>query len=482
MQSFFPLVLSLMSPTGVGTFVIAKEGGALGHVIDPTQNSPSPSPLLSFIFSRMRLAVSLLAWLALVCHFGAFVRAAGCERLVNDTIKDSGMSVSGLSSGAFVSHQFAVAFSSLIDGAGIIAGGPWFSAQANVVLALSLMKDPSLVDVPLLLQEFSNSAKLGYIDPAHCFSSMNIFTFAGIRDSVVHPGVASRTRRFNRALNATTVVGPDIMAEHSFPTLAYGNDCVYLGPMYINSCEYDAAGHALLSSLPGFIAHGPPTLTPVPEDDRNFIRLRQDYFTDLLPPMTAYLAGLDSMAYAYVPTQCRHVLEYSAVKPALIPEGEPDPPAERAPRGVHTAADAAALTAAAAATAPAGGHAPAPSRTTEALLRARSTGLPTLAPGEKYTSDAGGAEKACRVHLALHGCQQTRAQLGNTFSRFTGYNRWAETTNVIVIYPQAIETVTNPKGCWDWWGYSTPAYASKAAPQNVMLARMLTAFRLDTLV
>src|SRR5215213_1995149 len=37
----------------------------------------------------------------------------------------SSITVSGLSSGAFFAHQFHVAYSSLVKGAGIVAGGPY---------------------------------------------------------------------------------------------------------------------------------------------------------------------------------------------------------------------------------------------------------------------------------------------------------------------------------------------------------------------
>jgi hypothetical protein len=41
----------------------------------------------------------------------------------------SSITVSGLSSGAFFAHQFHVAYSSLVKGAGIIAGGPYACAE-----------------------------------------------------------------------------------------------------------------------------------------------------------------------------------------------------------------------------------------------------------------------------------------------------------------------------------------------------------------
>ena len=46
----------------------------------------------------------------------------------------------------------------------------------------------------------------------------------------------------------------------------------------------------------------------------------------------------------------------------------------------------------------------------------------------------------------------------DVFSRNAGYNAIAEANNIIVLYPQAVNSTLNPRGCWDWWGYTSPAY------------------------
>ena len=33
----------------------------------------------------------------------------------------------------------------------------------------------------------------------------------------------------------------------------------------------------------------------------------------------------------------------------------------------------------------------------------------------------------------------------------------------------------NPQGCWDWWGYTGPDYATRKGPQVLTVARMLAA-------
>ncbi len=84
---------------------------------------------------------------------------------------------------------------------------------------------------------------------------------------------------------------------------------------------------------------------------------------------------------------------------------------------------------------------------------------------------------ACRVHVALHGCRQGVQAIGERFVRESGYNRWADANRIIVLYPQAIARngpgfagwrasfVFNPRGCWDWWGYTGPLYHTQSGPQ-----------------
>ena len=83
----------------------------------------------------------------------------------------------------------------------------------------------------------------------------------------------------------------------------------------------------------------------------------------------------------------------------------------------------------------------------------------------------------CRVHVAFHGCRQGAAEVGERYVREAGYNRWADTNALIIVYPQAIKRyspfVYNPRGCWDWWGYTGAAYHTKAAPQIRAVKAML---------
>ncbi|MEO0667572.1 MAG: hypothetical protein AAFZ99_06615 [Pseudomonadota bacterium] len=89
----------------------------------------------------------------------------------------------------------------------------------------------------------------------------------------------------------------------------------------------------------------------------------------------------------------------------------------------------------------------------------------------------------CRLHIALHGCNQGRQSIGDSFARLSGFNRWAEANDIVVLYPQAerIEPPWwnwfggNPNGCWDWWGFAGSDYLSQDGPQMAAIAHMANA-------
>jgi poly(3-hydroxybutyrate) depolymerase len=80
--------------------------------------------------------------------------------------------------------------------------------------------------------------------------------------------------------------------------------------------------------------------------------------------------------------------------------------------------------------------------------------------------------ETCRLHIAFAGCKQTPVDIGDQYARTTGYNRWAETNRLVVLYPQSSPSSGNPNGCWDWWGYDDPAYHTKQGRQMTAVARM----------
>jgi len=99
------------------------------------------------------------------------------------------------------------------------------------------------------------------------------------------------------------------------------------------------------------------------------------------------------------------------------------------------------------------------------------TGHGMAATGWAYIPQACTSGEQCRVHVVLHGCQQNVTLVQQQYVRNTGYNRWADTNNMVMIYPQTSTAATN--SCWDWWGYDSASYAKKAGPQMAAIKAMV---------
>jgi poly(3-hydroxybutyrate) depolymerase len=93
--------------------------------------------------------------------------------------------------------------------------------------------------------------------------------------------------------------------------------------------------------------------------------------------------------------------------------------------------------------------------------------------GYAYVPSACAAGQACKLHVAFHGCLQSASVAGAAFYQNAGYNRWADTNKIIVLYPQLIATANNPGGCWDWWGYEDANFPGKSGGQMVAIKTMI---------
>ncbi len=103
---------------------------------------------------------------------------------------------------------------------------------------------------------------------------------------------------------------------------------------------------------------------------------------------------------------------------------------------------------------------------------------PSLADsGWLYLPPACAAGEPCGLLVAFHGCEQSVEAAGEAFVRDAGFNRWADAARVAVLYPQARASFAplNPKGCWDWWGYTGEAYDTRDGAQLRWLANALDA-------
>ncbi|HEY5716936.1 MAG TPA: hypothetical protein VIS52_00460 [Motiliproteus sp.] len=92
------------------------------------------------------------------------------------------------------------------------------------------------------------------------------------------------------------------------------------------------------------------------------------------------------------------------------------------------------------------------------------------------------SSEPCRVHVALHGCQQSAEEFATNkvyFHQLAGYNEVADNNRIIVLYPQIRarsamqQSPYNPRGCWDFWGYSGSDFYTKTGVQMQAIAQMI---------
>lgn len=202
------------------------------------------------------------------------------------------VTVSGISSGAYLATQAHVALSATIDGAALLAGGPYHCAEGNLGNALGRCISGTGLQAAPLLEATRAAAAAGSIDPIETLAGDRVWLFHGQADAVVNAGVNVALQDFYRALLRTedVTVVDDIPVAHGWPTLESGNSCGEMGGDFINACDYDAAG-ALLQALYGELN------APVPAHEEGLQSLDQ---ASLVPDGGSFAAT----GFAYVPQAC----------------------------------------------------------------------------------------------------------------------------------------------------------------------------------
>ncbi len=88
--------------------------------------------------------------------------------------------------------------------------------------------------------------------------------------------------------------------------------------------------------------------------------------------------------------------------------------------------------------------------------------------GYIYVPQSCAKGSSCTLHISFHGCKQYAGAVGDAYAKGTGLNEWADTNDIVVLYPQTEKSAMvpfNPNGCWDWWGYTDSNYGNQQGPQ-----------------
>jgi poly(3-hydroxybutyrate) depolymerase len=205
------------------------------------------------------------------------------------------VTVSGVSSGAYMAVQFAVAHSSLVRGVGVVAGGPYgcVAGEPQRAFQACLRGAP---DARVAIAAAQRLAALRWIDPTDNLKRTRAWLLAGGADTVVATTVVESARDFFAYFNAAGThfeLMPGL--GHGMPTRDSGVACAATASPYLNRCGEDVAARILghLYGTGGGVRAGRGRLE----------RFRQSEF--VTPWRRIWLASsLDRDGYVFVPEQC----------------------------------------------------------------------------------------------------------------------------------------------------------------------------------
>lgn len=304
--------------------------------------------------------------------------------VVTYNVDPSRITVSGISSGAYMAGQLHIAHSAVFSGVAMIGGGPYYCAMGDISRGLGPCMQGGEMSEGALLEYAHAALGEGKIDDLANLQNDRAWIFHGALDVVVDQAPSEIAAAVYTDLMPADSVSliTNVDAVHGLPTIETGLPCDSYGSPFLNSCGYDSAGE-ILRTLYGHLQARASTAS-------DLLSVTQPGFDD---------AEMLENAFLYVPQSC-------------------------------------------------------------------------------------GAGEACGVHVVFHGCSQSSESVDDAFAAGAGFNEWAETNNLLVLYPQVASSSVapmNPYGCWDWWGYTNEDYATRSGPQIAVVKALLDALAGSTL-
>lgn len=327
-------------------------------------------------------------------------------------------SVSGISSGGFMATQFHVAFSAQLSGAGIVAGGPYFCAGGDALAGASMT--PFLPYVVTASTTCMNPCKYAF------------WPFMSWCEALMLPDGAKLVQKAESFAAEGLIDALTNLADDRIYLFSGGQDSTVTSGVVTQTQDfYLSAGvpataikYAHLANAEhGFISDN--VATECDQKAAPFINRCDDY------------------------DQAREILQqiYGPLNPNA---------------GILTGAllefDQAEFVAA-------------DRRALSALAETAFAYVPGACQSQ-----------SCSVHVVFHGCQQAAAEFDTNrlfFHDAAGYNEVADSNQIILLYPQIrarseLQTSPyNPKGCWDFWGYTGSDFYHKGAVQMSAVAAMI---------
>lgn len=338
------------------------------------------------------------------------------------------VSVSGLSSGAAMALQYAIAHSGSVTGVGSIAGPAWDCAEGSLALGIRdcMTQGGAPVAKPGIARRLAAAGKIDPLPGNNTTALKRSFVFQSGADKIVNPNSGQANVDLLAALTGVAPVfdrghadgGGSDTAAHGILSPQGKDSCDGAGSTFVRRCGGEDNALEILSTIFGGERPGPGERKTVADADvRPF---DQQVLIDDVKKGGAAVSGDTVWMFQALSSAERQNFDM-------------------APTGY------------------------------------------IFVPGAVCGKD----KPPCRVHVALHGCSQK----ADVFARDAGYNNWAAHYRAIIVYP-AVKARTpwpwdwffgaepNPLGCWDWWGYldrgiGDDRYLTKAAPQMKVIERIV---------
>lgn len=226
--------------------------------------------------------------------------------------KTNSVTITGLSSGAYMAAQFQLAHAKMVSGVGLVAGGLFgcvesvdnpllhiSSAKAVQALKVCMEADylawgvPNARTIERLARRY---AEKDVIDPVASVANDRIYLFSGRKDTRVATAILDVAAEFYERIGVSAgsilFERDRIDAAHAFVTEAEGKACDVSEQPFLVDCDYDQA-HEILKHL-----LGPLTGAGVPLDGNYRVFDQKPFASD--PDSD----GMGGKGVVYVPTAC----------------------------------------------------------------------------------------------------------------------------------------------------------------------------------
>lgn len=187
----------------------------------------------------------MISILALLFFTSVNAADSSVVKLGSYKIDSTQTTISGISSGAFMSTQMAVAYSKTFSGSASVAGGIFWCAQGNSQIAQSdCMNTTDKINPQVQIEYAKKLAADGAIDPLENFAAQTFYIFASPKDAIIKPPSSDKLYEFvSQFLNKDKIkYEKSIPSSHGFPTLEYGNACGLGFLPWLLKCNFDTAG------------------------------------------------------------------------------------------------------------------------------------------------------------------------------------------------------------------------------------------------